>query len=81
MPRSSFDKILIDETMQREVNMRHILKILTHSSESMVMAIQVYEDESRPRHYIAWDGQHTSIALHIILTKVFGERAPTAMVP
>ena len=40
----SFDKILIDETMQREVNMRHILKILRHFSESMVMAIQVYED-------------------------------------
>ena len=77
----SFDKILIDETMQREVNMRHILKILTHFSESMVMAIQVYEDESRPGQYIAWDGQHTSIALHIILTKVFGERAATAMVP
>ena len=77
----SFDKILIDETMQREVNMRHILKILSYFSESMVMAIQVYEDPNRPGHYIAWDGQHTSIALHIILTKVFGERAATAMVP
>ena len=64
--------------MQLEVNMRHILKILTFS-ESMVMAIQVYEDESRPGHYIAWDGQHTSIALHIILTKVF-VNVPTAMV-
>jgi len=76
-----FNTILIDETMQREVNMRHILKILSYFSESMVMAIQVYEDESRPGQYIAWDGQHTAIALHIILTKVFGERAATAMVP
>ena len=76
-----FNKILIDETMQREVNMRHILKILSYFSESMVMAIQVYEDESRPGYYIAWDGQHTSIALHVILTKVFGERAANAMVP
>ena len=76
-----FDKILIDETMQRELNMRHILKILSYFSESMVMAIQVYEDDARPGYYIAWDGQHTAIALHIILTKVFGERAADAMVP
>ena len=76
-----FDKIIIDETMQRELNMRHILKILSYFSESMVMAIQVYEDPSRPGHYIAWDGQHTSIALFIILTKVFGERTAKAMVP
>lgn len=76
-----FNKIQIDETMQREVNMRHILKILSHFSESMVMAIQVYEDPDNPGNYIAWDGQHTSIALHIILTKVFGERSANAMVP
>ena len=76
-----FNKILIDETLQRELNMRHILKILSYFSESMVMAIQVYEVDDRPDNYIAWDGQHTSIALHIILTKVFGERAANAMVP
>lgn len=76
-----FNKIQIDETMQREINMRHILKILSYFSESMVMAIQVYEDPDNPDNYIAWDGQHTAIALHIILTKVFGERAATAMVP
>jgi len=76
-----FNKIQIDETMQRELNMRHILKILSYFSESMVMAIQVYEDPENPGNYIAWDGQHTAIALHIILTKVFGERAATAMVP
>lgn len=77
----SMDSILIDETMQRELNMRHILKILSYFSESMVMAIQVYEDPARPGKYIAWDGQHTSIALFIILTKVFGERTAKALVP
>lgn len=75
------DNILIDETMQRELNMRHILKILSYFSESMVMAIQVYEDPNRPGKFIAWDGQHTSIALFIILTKVFGERTAKTMVP
>ena len=76
-----FDKILIDETMQRELNMRHILKILSYFSETMVMAINVYRDDARPGYYIAWDGQHTAIALHIILTKVFGERAADVIVP
>ena len=77
----SMDAILIDETMQRELNIRHILKILSYFSESMVMAIQVYEDPERPGKYIAWDGQHTVIALFIILTKVFGERTAKATVP
>jgi len=76
-----FDKIQIDTTMQREVDMRHILKILSYFAESMVMAIQVYEDPDNPGRYIAWDGQHTAIALHIILTKVFMELPATATVP
>ena len=75
----SMNAILIDETMQRELNMRHILGILSNFSESMVMAIQVYKDPNRPNNYIAWDGQHTIIALYIILTKVFGERAASGL--
>ena len=75
------DKILIDTTMQRSLNLRHILKILQYFRTTMVMAIQVYEDEERPGYYIAWDGQHTAITLFIILTKVFGERTAQAMVP
>ena len=62
------DAILIDET-QRELNIRHILKILIKCIESMVMAIQVYEDPERHLKYIAWDGQHTIIALFIIQQK------------
>lgn len=75
------DKILIDTTMQRSLNLRHILKILQYFKSTMAMAIQVYVDDERPGYYIAWDGQHTSIALYIILTKVFGQRMAEAMVP
>jgi hypothetical protein len=77
----TLDKILIDTTMQRMVNMRHVMNILNNFRETMVMAIQVYEDEEKPGYYIAWDGQHTAIALYIILTKVFGERLASAMIP
>jgi len=73
--------ILIDASMQRNVNIRHILNILQFFRETMVMAIQVYEDPEKPGYYIAWDGQHTALALFIILTKVFGGRAASTMVP
>jgi len=75
------DKILIDTTMQRAVNFLHILNILNNFKETMVMAIQVYEDETRPGYYIAWDGQHTAIALYILATKVFGQRVAELMIP
>ena len=77
----AMDKILIDTTMQRSLNMRHILNILQNFRSTMTMAIQVYEDVNKPGYYIAWDGQHTAIALYIILTKVFGEQTAKAMIP
>jgi hypothetical protein len=75
------DRILIDTTMQRNINLRHILKILQYFKSTMAMAIQVYEDPAKPGYYIAWDGQHTAISLYIILTKVFGERTAQTLVP
>jgi hypothetical protein len=77
----TMDRILIDTTMQRSLNLRHILNILQNFRSTMIMAIQVYEDESKPGYYIAWDGQHTAITLYIILTKVFGEQVAKALVP
>jgi hypothetical protein len=77
----TMDKILIDTTMQRSLNLRHVLKILQYFKSTMAMAIQVYKDDSKPGYYIAWDGQHTAIALYIILTKVFGEQTARAMIP
>jgi hypothetical protein len=75
------DRILIDTTMQRNLNLRHILKILTYFKSTMAMAIQVYEDPEKPGYYVAWDGQHTAIALYIILTQVFGEQTASVMIP
>ncbi len=75
------DKILIDTTMQRSLNLRHVLNILQYFRSTMTMAIQVYEDEGSPGNYIAWDGQHTAITLYIILTKVFGEQTAKTLIP
>ena len=78
---ATLDQILIDTTMQRQVNFRHIVEILSQFRNTMVMPIQVYEDPDYPGKYIAWDGQHTALALFIIATKVFGERAAKMIVP
>lgn len=75
------DKILIDTTMQRSLNLRHVLNILQHFRSTMTMAIQVYEDSNKPGYYIAWDGQHTAISLYIILAKAFGEQISNAIIP
>ena len=78
---ATLDQTLIDTTMQRQVNFRHIVEILSQFRNTMVMPIQVYEDPDYPGKYIAWDGQHTALALFIIATKVFGERAAKMIVP
>lgn len=78
---ATLDKILIDDTMQRELNFQHVVNILSKFSNTMVMPIQVYEDPDKPGYYIAWDGQHTAVALYIIVTKIFGKRAAEMVVP
>jgi hypothetical protein len=75
------DKVLIDTTMQRPLNLEFIMNIINVFSETMVMAIYVYEDKEKPGYYIAWDGQHTAIALYILITKIFGERLADLMFP
>ena len=64
-------EVVIDTTLQRPLNIRHIIKILDHFSQSMVMPIQVYKEVPPGDEWIAWDGQHTAITLYIIATKVF----------
>jgi hypothetical protein len=78
---ATLDQILIDTTMQRELNFNHVKGILSQFRNTMVMPIQVHEDPGYPGKYIAWDGQHTAVALFIIATKVFGERAAKMIVP
>ena len=73
--------VVIDTTLQRPLNIRHIIKILGYFSQSMVMPIQVYKEVPPGDEWIAWDGQHTAITLYIIATKVFGERPANVQIP
>lgn len=76
---AKMNEVVIDTTLQRPLNIRHIIKILGYFSQSMVMPIQVYKEEGED--WIAWDGQHTAITLYIIATKVFGERPAKIEIP
>ena len=78
---TTMDKILIDTTMQRQVNFEHVMKIISNFQETMCMAIQVYEDPERPGYYIAWDGQHTALVLYVLATQVFTDRIGELNIP
>lgn len=68
---TTLDNVLIDVTMQRLLNLNHVLKMLANFKATKVMPIQVYEDPDLPGKYVAWDGQHTAILLYILSTMVF----------
>ena len=72
--------VQIDTTMQRPVDLRHVIEIINEFSQSMVMPIQTYVPEG-DSPFIAWDGQHTILALYIIATRVFGMRPQQCVIP
>lgn len=78
---TTLDKIDIDITLQRMLDLIHGCNIIDHFSQVQVMPICVYEDAARPGRYICWDGQHTAIVLYIIATKVLGLDYSKCQVP
>ena len=61
----------IDVTMQRLLDLEHVIDKFENFMATKVMPIQVYEDPTRPGRYIAWDGQHTAILLYVIAVMIF----------
>jgi hypothetical protein len=73
--------IRIDDTMNRPLNWKHVLKILENFHATRVLAVNVYEDPNAPGCYIAWDGQHTTIVLYVIYCMIFEESASDVLIP
>jgi hypothetical protein len=82
--------LCLDTTIQRVLNINHVLSILENFAVYQVMPIQVYRadpadlrDSFDPRHehWASWDGQHTAIALWIIATMIFKEDPDNIMIP
>lgn len=79
--QTTLDKIEIDITLQRMLDIIHCCNIMDAFKQIMVMPICVYEDANRPGKYICWDGQHTAIVLHLIAAKVLGLDTSKCVVP
>jgi hypothetical protein len=83
--------ILIDTTMQRELNLAWVLEILTKFRAVQAQPIQLYEVmdvagdlnyyPAGTQLYASWDAQHTAIVYYIIAVWILGEDPRTVMVP
>ena len=68
--KTTLDKILIDVTLQRMLDINHVCGITDKFQSLRVMPISVYEDPLAPGKYVCWDGQHTAIVLYLIAALV-----------
>jgi len=64
--KTTLDKIVIDITLQRMLNIMHACGIMDKFQQIRVMPISVYEDPLAPGKFVCWDGQHTAIVLLLI---------------
>jgi len=79
--KTTLDKIVIDTTLQRVLDLMWALNILDEFNPVAVAPISVYEDKEMPGKYICWDGQHTSVALMLILSLVLGQKPEECEIP
>jgi hypothetical protein len=71
--------IVIDTTMQREPDLKWILNIIANFRAYQAQPIQVYE--TTDGRLGGWDGQHTALALYLIVTHAFKLDYTKVMVP
>ena len=73
--------VKIDGTMQRQLDIFWVLKLMTQFLATAVVPIQVYRPNPDKDEYLAWDGQHTLIMLWLIATQIFGADPETIRIP
>jgi hypothetical protein len=73
--------VQIDGTMQRQLDIFWVLKLLNHFMSTMVVPIQVYRPNKEKDEFLAWDGQHTMVLLWLIATQLFEENPEELIVP
>lgn len=75
----------INDTMQRWPDQENLLNIVAQFDPSYVNRIRTYRDTQRKdkkvKRQVAWDGQHTALALYIIGTLGFGINPDEITVP
>jgi len=74
-------QIKIDGTMQRQLDIQWVLKLLNVFVTTKVIPIQVYQPDPKKEEYLAWDGQHTLVLLWLICTQIFAENTTDIEIP
>jgi len=74
------DICAIDTTIQRELNVFWVLKILSQFCATMVMPINAYKDPTTGQWCI-WEGQHTMVVLWLIATEIYQQDPKDVIVP
>jgi bifunctional DNase/RNase len=77
----SMDKVCIDDTMQRQLNIAWVMVLLNAFVATKVIPIHVYQPDPAVEIYSAWDGQHTLVLLWLICTQVFAEDPANFEIP
>lgn len=73
--------LMIDGTMQRQLNIFWVLELLNDFIETKVMPIHVYRPTPGVDKFLAWDGQHTLVLLWLIATHIFEEDPAKVIIP
>ena len=71
----------IDATMQRQLDIFWVLKLLNQFLATMVVPIQVYRPTKGKDTFLAWDGQHTLVLLWLIATQLFEQDPGNVIIP
>jgi hypothetical protein len=78
----SMDKIVIDTTLQRDLDISWVCEILKTFNPTRADAIKVYRDANQPDHTVTgWDGQHTLVVLYVIAVMVLKLKPEHVLVP
>lgn len=82
--------ILIDTTMQRQLDIGWVIKIITNFRSWQAMPIQVYAVPNPDGElayysanglYASWDGQHTAMAFYVIAVMIMGLDPKDVVIP
>jgi hypothetical protein len=68
--KAKLRQIIIDDTMQRKLDLDWVIKILSDFNEFQIQPIQVYRVVGDDTLFASWDGQHTAMVLYIVATMI-----------
>lgn len=71
--KTKLKNILIDDTMQRKLDIDWVIEILTNFNEFQIQPVQVYRVTGSDELFASWDGQHTAMVLYIVAVMILKE--------